>query len=98
MPFAIKFIQKTIDEYGLKTLTDTRYYSQTIEKLLPNGFEKLILLCDGKDPDEVDVSDTLIDAEKKASQILPMISNRIRPGKPFVSVKIVEYPEYAHND
>lgn len=93
MSFAIKLISNKIDEYGVKTIFKEKYYSQTIERLLATDFEKLILLCDGEDPDEIDLSFTLLEAETKLEEIKPLINTRVKPGKPFVSAKIVEYPE-----
>lgn len=85
MPFAIKVI-KEHDEGLSKNKTTERYYSQTLETLGRNGFEKLVLLTDGSEPDEIDISRSLEEAEVKATLIKSSIRSK------FVYTKVVEYP------
>jgi len=70
---------------------ETMYYSQTIVTIGGDRFSDLILLTNGKDPEEVDVSRTLIQAEEKLETVQQHISGRL-------VAKIVEFPEVIDND
>lgn len=87
MPFAIKVELKPFD---LATSENNiRYYSQTIEVLDQSvGLSRIVILTNGKDLDEVDVSSTLIEAEKKLQEL---INNK--KYKNVLSLSIVEFPE-----
>jgi hypothetical protein len=78
-------------------ITDTqegifKYYSQTITTLKGDIFSEIILLTDGVDSDEVDISKTLIEAEKK----IDMIKKHFLQG--VLKAKIVEFPEAEDYD
>lgn len=96
MGFAIKITKEN----------ETRYFSQVVESLSGLGFNKMVLLADGSDPDEVDISRTLVQAEKK----LELVNDALRVpdarsafdhnNDSFFppTAKIVEYPEVNDND
>ena len=87
MGFAIKIIiPKKIAIFGqCSEENNVRYFSQSIESVTNKGLKNLILLCDGNDPGEVNVSDTLIEAEEKL--------NVLRKQVKYSVFKIIEYPE-----
>lgn len=87
MPFAIKFISQTDSNKPI-----VRYYSQTIETLTNKGIDQLILVTDGSDPVEVDISKTLIEAEFKLGKIMNKIPAQL------LKLKVVEFPEDDPND
>lgn len=81
MAFAIKVTQKD----------KVRYYSQTIITLNDGFFSDLILLTDGVEKDEVDISRTLVQAEKKLERIQAQLASTLK-------AKVVEFPEVTEND
>lgn len=98
MPFAIKLIEKEISDIGSVYVLNERYYSQTVERLLSNGFEDLILVTTADNPEEIDISKTLLEAEVKVEKISNILDKRIRTNKSYISTKIIEYPEVEEND
>jgi len=56
-----------------------RYFAQTIESITNKGIESILILCDGDDPEEVDLSDTLIEAEEKLDIIRKIAKYFISP-------------------
>lgn len=93
MPFAIK-LEITKNYYDNQPENLIRYYSQTIETLVNGvGLDQMILLTDGEDPEEVDLSSTLIEAEKKLKELTGN-----KKYKNILSLKIVEYPEIQKED
>ena len=87
MPFAIKLEITKNNNQPSENLV--RYYSQTIETLVDGaGLDQMVLLTNGEDPEEVDLSSTLIEAEKKLEELT--INKKY---KNIVSLKIVEFPE-----
>lgn len=92
MPFAIKLELKPFD---LTTeLNSVRYYCQTLETLNDGvGLTEMVILTDGKDPEEVDVSSTLVEAEKKLERLTAN-----KKYKNILSLKIVEFPEKLDQD
>jgi hypothetical protein len=84
MAFAIKITDTQEGTY--------KYYSQTITRLKGDIFSEIILLTDGVDSDEVDISKTLIEAEKK----IDMIKKHFLQG--VLKAKIVEFPEAEDYD
>lgn len=83
MPFAIRYKDPKL---GI------RYYSQTIESLhSTEGIKEIVLLTDGRDPDEVDVSRTLVEAENKLYSIVLRYPEALH-------LKVVEFPEPEEND
>jgi len=81
MPFAIKLTHRST----------VKYYSQTITTMDQDDFTEIILLTDGKDAEEVDVSRTLVQAEKKLEQIIKYVPDK-------VEAKIIEFPEVIEYD
>lgn len=79
MAFAIKI---TNIQEGI-----VRYYSQTIMTIKGDTFLDIVLLTDGKDYDEVNVSKTLLEAEKKIDEIKKHFLQGI------LKAKIIEFPE-----
>jgi hypothetical protein len=91
MPFAIK-VQFGND--ATKDSTRLRYYSQTIEILTENsGLDEIVILTTGEDPNEVDISSTLVEAEKKLEQLT--INKKY---KNVSSIKVVEFPEIINEN
>lgn len=68
-----------------------RYYSQTIITLNDGFFSDLILLTDGVDQDEVDISRTLIQAEEKLEKVKAQLASSLK-------AKVVEFPEVIEYD
>lgn len=68
-----------------------RYYSQTIITINDGYFNDLILLTEGVDQEEVDISRTLIQAEEKLEKIKLQLA-------PTLKAKIVEFPEVIEYD
>jgi len=91
MNFAIKIIapKKVHIFRQYSEATVTRYYAQTIETITNKGINRLIILCDGSDPEEVDLSETLIEAEEKIKELRLEVK--------YYVFKIIEYPEGAEN-
>jgi hypothetical protein len=81
MAFAIKVTEQN----------KVRYYSQTIITLNDGYFNDLILLTEGVDQEEVDISRTLIQAEEKLEKIKVQLA-------PTLKAKIVEFPEVIEYD
>lgn len=81
MAFAIK----------ISSVDQVMYYSQTITTIGGDQFSDIILLTNGKDPEEVDVSRTLIQAEEKLEVVQQHISGKL-------VAKIVEFPEVIEHD
>lgn len=79
MAFAIKITDVQSGVY--------RYYSQTIIRLKGDSFSDIVLLTDGEDLDEVDVSKTLVEAEKKIDEVKKHFLQGI------LKAKIIEFPE-----
>jgi hypothetical protein len=87
MPFAIKLELTKNNNQPSENLV--RYYSQTIETLVDGaGLDQMVLLTNGEYPEEVDLSSTLVEAEKKLEELT--INKKY---KNIVSLKIVEFPE-----
>jgi hypothetical protein len=91
MPFAIKI---QLESDATKDSGGVRYYSQTIETLVQDaGLNKIVILTTGEDPEEVDISSTLIEAEEKLEKLT--INKRY---KNVSSIKIVEFPELTNEN
>jgi hypothetical protein len=91
MPFAIKV---QFGHNATKNSEGVRYYSQTIETLTENsGLDEIVILTTGEDPNEVDISSTLVEAEKKLEQLT--INKKY---KNVSSIKVVEFPEIINEN
>jgi hypothetical protein len=91
MPFAIKV---QLGHNATKNSEGVRYYSQTIETLTENsGLDEIVILTTGEDPNEVDISSTLVEAEEKLEQLT--INKKY---KNILYLKIVEFPESTNEN
>ena len=91
MPFAIKV---QFGHNATKNSEGVRYYSQTIETLTENsGLDEIVILTTGEDPNEVDISSTLVEAEEKLEQLT--INKKY---KNVSSIKVVEFPEIINEN
>lgn len=89
MAFALK-LTRYYESIAFKD--EVKYFSQSIDVLNKRDFSTLILLTDGSDPDEVDVSITLKEAKEKRIFLMKHIKTK------NISVEIVEFPEVTPDD
>jgi hypothetical protein len=74
-----------LKKYGIEAYNTNKYFCQKLDVFTKKGIESTIVITDGKNLDEIDLSSTLVEAEKKV-QLLKKIN------KHYV-FKIIEYPE-----